>query len=536
MFYETGLSYKNLNTRSDYFNEFLPIAKEIESLSKGGHALTPADYVLFRDNEPPNAMKKRIEKFAPENYFGAAIRLQRVHQKSGELEVKEESLPGDISIWEDFFTRVDKKNNSLKDFVIDVFSKALVTKMSYVQVELDYLLDTDTNLAIAEEILKERRPYYFHVPLQCIMSEEFDGNNLLWVKYKRIDVNDTPFTGTIYNMTFVLADDQHITYWTFENIKYDDEFNITQIWDQSLNYGKGGYRKIKPEEDFAIPLSIDHGRKACPVLKYEMDDSLWMSDQVYLAQKIIYGLSMNMIHTASFAGFIQKWIRPYIAGNDTRVSKESGGASYIPLPKEALSEIIKKYAESLGDESVIMADFFTFEEVKGDAVIMIQNLIDRLKNYIFTTILFNNARFESTKVDTQSGTAKEIDFHVQNLALKDHGSNIIEFTKNLLSHTARAMGHTDRVLLSTINVTGMNRFDVRPVQQILDVIERLFKIPTAVIPPDLLIEAMNQLSRLIIENTTYEYKNQLNTVIIDKINTYLDQTVIKDNSKFASVE
>ncbi|AND75489.1 hypothetical protein [Nostoc phage N1] len=519
MLYTETLNYKQLSIISDDFKAALPIFKDIQTVAKGGSELDPTDYLLIRDDESPGITKKRVEKFAPENYLGAAIRLQRILQKSGVIEIKPETLPGDIKIWEEFFNKVDKRNSSLKDFVIDVFTEALINKHCYVQIELSKLdFDTVTE-AEAEGILNNRKPYYFKIPLQSIMSEKSDGDTIEWIKYKRIDKIENPFDKTKYNMTYVLLDDTHITTWTFYNVIITDSGEVSKIWDQSLSYGQGGYRPIDKDKDKAKPVSFAHNRGKAPVVRYTVDDSLYMSDQVYLAQKMIYGLSMNLFHTAANAGFIQKWIRPYIAGNDTRISKESGGASYIPLPKEALNEIVKKYAESLGDESVIMADFFTFEELAGTSVEMQIGLIDRLAKYIFTSILFNNSRFEQVNSDNQSGAAKEIDFYVQNLALKDHGSAIVEFTRSLLNHTARAFGHTNHI--DSIVVSGMDRYDVRPLENVLSVIERLFKLPTKAVTKDLLVESMTQLSRLIIENTTFEYKNDLNNAIIDSIDKYL---------------
>ncbi|XAI95755.1 hypothetical protein [Dolichospermum phage Dfl-JY23] len=526
MLYSNSLNYKQLSSVSDDLKNYLPIAKQIAVIAQGGHELDPHDYLLIRDEESPGVTKKRVEKFAPENYLGAAVRLQRILQKSGVLEIKSESLPGDIAVWESFFNRVDKRNSSLKDFVIDVFTEALINKYCYVQIELSRLdFDTVTQ-AEAEGILATRKPYYFKIPLQSIMVEKCDGDTIEWIKYKRLDKIDNPFDKTIYNMTYVLLDEQHITTWTFYDIILNDSGEISKIWDQSLDYGKGGYRYIDKDKDKADPVSFSHNRGSCPVVRYRMDESLYMADQVYLAQKMIYGLSMNLFHTAANAGFVQKWIRPYIAGNDTRISKESGGASYIPLPKEALNEIIKKYAESLGDESVIMADFFTFEELAGTSVEMQIGLIERLRNYIFTAILFNNAKFEQSTSDTQSGAAKEIDFYVQNLALKDHGSGIVEFTRSLLIHTAKAFGYDSG---DSIVVSGMDRYDVRPIEQVLTLIERLFKLPQQAIPKDLLIESMSQLSRLIIENTTFEYKNELNNAIINNIEQYLESVKKQSN-------
>ncbi|QLF85078.1 hypothetical protein [Nostoc phage YongM] len=526
MLYTDSLNFSQLSVVSDELKEYLPIAKDISTVAKGGHELDPHEYLLIRDDESPGVTKKRVEKFAPENYLGAAIRLQRILQKSGVLEIKSESLPGELTVWENFFNKVDKRNSSLKDFVIDVFTEALINKYCYVQIELSKLdFDTVTE-AEAESILSTRKPYYFKIPLQSIMVEKCDGDKIEWIKYKRVDKIDNPFDKTKYNMTYVLIDDEHITTWTYYDVILNDSGDISKIWDQTLEYGKGSYRYIDKDKDKADPVSFKHNRGSCPVVRYRMDDSLYMADQVYLAQKMIYGLSMNLFHTASNAGFIQKWIRPYIAGNDTRISKESGGASYIPLPKEALAEIIKKYAESLGDESVIMADFFTFEELAGTSVEMQIGLIDRLRNYIFTAILFNNAKFEQTTSDTQSGAAKEIDFYVQNLALKDHGSGIVEFTRSLLAETAKAFGYDSG---GEIVVSGMDRYDVRPIENVLALMERLFKLPQSAIPKELLIESMSQLTRLIIENTTFEYKNTLNDVIIDSIDTYL-QSVKKQSN------
>ncbi|QVQ57009.1 portal protein [Anabaena phage Elbi] len=526
MLYNQPLNYQSLSSVSDDLKNYLPIAKDISIVAHGGSELDPTDYLLIRDDESPKITKKRVEKFAPENYLGAAIRLQRVLQKSGVLEIKSESLPGDLTRWETFFNRVDKRNSSLKDFVIDVFTEALVNKFCYIQIELNKLDHVSVTEAEAETILNNRQPYYFKIPLQSIMVEKCDGDSIEWIKYRRLDKIDDPFGKTIYNMSYVLIDNEHITTWTYYDVIVNDSGGISKIWDQSLNFGKGNYRYINKEKDKAEPQSIPHNRGACPVVRYRMDDYLYMADQVYLAQKMIYGLSMNLFHTAANAGFIQKWIRPYIAGNDTKISKESGGASYIPLPKEALNEIVKKYAESLGDESVIMADFFTFEELAGTSVEMQIGLIERLRNYIFMSILFNNSKFEKTNNDNQSGAAKEIDFYVQNLALKDHGSGIVEFTRSLLNHTAKAFGYDS----GDIIVSGMDRYDVRPLEGVLTIIERLFKLPQKAIPKDLLIESMSQLTRLIIENTTFEYKNTLNDAIIDSIDNYLESL---DNQSLA---
>jgi len=525
MEYTEEAKYSQLNSESDFYKEFLPIVAEIETLANGGRFLNPNDYLLMRDGEDSDITKKRLEKFCPENYLGAAIRIQRVNQKSGQLEVRSQSLPTDEIIdqdkWQKFLYSVDKKHSNVKDFVLDVFENALINKYVFVQIELRELSD-ELNVAQIETI--DTLPYYFVIPIQCVMAESSEGREVKWLKYKRMVTVEDPLEGTSYNFQYILVDDKHITIWQYDDVTIRDG-SIHQIWDQKLNNGKGSYRNIR-KTDLAIPKSIEHKRGKCPIVKYEMDDSLYMAHQVKDAQRIIYGLGMNLLHTAANSGFVQKWGKPILATGNA-----PNGLSYIPIPKDALAEIVKQYAESMGDESIMMMEHFTFEELKGDSIKMQREIIDSLKQYIFTTILFNNAQFQQGNNSRQSGAAKEIDFHIQNLALKDHGSTIIEFTQDLLTHTAYAFGLSGDF---HIEVSGMDRFDIRPIREALNLASEIFALPDGSVPNEVYVEVMTQLSSIIVENNTQQFKANLSESIKDRIESFSqanEQRLIKELSE-----
>jgi hypothetical protein len=322
-------------------------------------------------------------------------------------------------------------------------------------------------------------------------------------------------------MQYIVLDDEHITVWEFKDIKVDDSGCVSKIWDQSLNMGEGMYRNIDKEKDIASPVSIAHGRGKCPIVRYEISDSLYMTDQVADAQRLIYGLMMNLIHTARNSGFVQKWGEPY--GLGISGSREAGGVSFMPMPQQAVNAALSEISKLMGDESFLFMNKFAFEEIQGTSVDTLMKIIDSLKMYIFTSILFNDSQFEKGDgaVDPQSGRSKEIDFYIQNQALKKHGSTLIEFATKLLQGISRAFGITQRKQLRSISVSGMDKFDILPLDISLGLVERLFKLPKEALPSELLSEAMIQLSRLILTNDTYEYKNQLDDAILKKVDEYL---------------
>lgn len=523
--YIESLNYNQLQSKSDYFNQSLPELKEIQTLAKGGRKLKAEDYLLIRDYEKEEITAKRKENFAPLNYLGAAVRLQKVNQNSGSLDVDNSSLPGDTNFWKGLLSKF-----KFKDFILDVFEEALITQVCYVQIE-NQLLDLnipveELNKAQEEELKKQNEnlfyPYAFMIPIQSIMGEKIIDNEIKWIKYKRIIVLDSPFSKTKYNMQYILIDDTHTTIWEYEDITLDGDGNIKLIWDQRINNGKGAYRKIDKLKDLAKPLSIEHGRDRCPVIRYKITDSLYMADQVKDAQRLIYGLVMNGIHTVRNAGFVQKWGQPYNGGIAS--SRDSGGVSFMPLPKEALANMAQQTADMLGDESFLYLQHLSFEEIQGTSVEVNLKIVDFLRKYIFTSILFNDSQFEKTgdKIDSQSGRSKEIDFHIQNLALKKHGSTLIDFSVQLLQQFCFAIGfNNDSGQLDKINVSGMDKFDILPLETALELVERLFALPKEGIPEEILSESLIQLSRLMVQNDADEYKTTLDNAIIKKVKDYV---------------
>jgi hypothetical protein len=523
VFYTEKLSYKELQVKSDSFQANLPELEEIQTLSKGGRKLKPEEYLLIRDYEKKDITQKRKENFSPLNYLGAAIRLQKVNQNSGSLEIDKSSLPGDSEFWRGFLDKF-----KFKDFILDVFEEALITQKCYVQIENPVINlnipSENLNLAQLEELKRDNKqafyPYAFIIPIQSIMSQKVVDGEIQWIKYRKLVSIDNPFKKTTYNLEYILLDKEHTSIWTFENVLVDHCGDIKQIWDSKINQGRGGYRMINKEKDFASVQSQPHGRIKCPVIYYSVTDSLYMADQVKDAQRLIYGLMMNCIHTVRNAGFVQKWGQPYVGGVSS--SRDSGGVSYMPLPKQALDEMVKQTAEMLGDESFLYLQHLSFEEITGSSVDVVLGIIEFLRKYIFTSILFNDSQFEKStanKVDSQSGRSKEIDFHIQNLALKKHGSTLIDFSRILLQHFCYAIGLESQT--PDINVSGMDKFDILPLEMSLELVERLFALPKEAIPEEILSEALIQLSRLMISNDSDEYKALLDSAIINKVKDYV---------------
>lgn len=258
---------------------------------------------------------------------------------------------------------------------------------------------------------------------------------------------------------------------------------------------------------------------SCPVVKFELPDSLWMANQVYKAQKLIYGLHMNLLHTAANAGYVQKWGKPFNPNSGV-----SGGTSTAPISNQAASQIAKNLAQNVGDESLLFMESFNFSEITGDSLTAQQAIIDDLKNYIFTSISLNQATQDPNEQAEISGRAKERDLHLQNVALLDHGSEIISFAKRLLENIALALGQSE-LDSKRVKVTGMTKFTIKPLSDSIETVERLMRLPKDAVAEELTTEAMNQLATTLLSNHTLEQKSVIQQAVADKLKLFYSATV-----------
>jgi len=509
------MQYEKLISTSDHLIEFHPVAKEIEKLAEGGFRCNPKDYLLIRDSESPDITKKRLEKFAPLNAMGAALKYLRVCQDSGNIEISSESLPGDSEIWQKFLNDVDGSGKDLKSFVIDCFEQCSKTKYCFVKIDLPYLEIPESLSLYQYENLPKNKPYLSAIAIEDILSYSASLDGIDWIKYKNLERVDSPFEKSIYNLHFLIIDDEKIEIFTYSDVIPDPSGKLEKYKiAETLPGGKKRYKNIDKSSQPSLIESFPHNRGKCPVVKMELPDILWQANQVYKSQAVVYGLYMNLLHTAANAGFVQKWGKPYLQGND-----KSGGMQNIPVPKEALREIVQRYAEKMGDESILMMESFNFEELKGSSIEVQERIVDRIVNYIFNTIIYKQ-NILTGKTTIESGLSKEFDRESQTLSLKANGTQIINFTRVLLRHVARALGISDDSELEAIAVTGQDKFYLAPVGQSIETIERLHDLGNSIIPKSLIKESLSQLASSLVENATQSEKAQIESEIAEIIERY----------------
>jgi hypothetical protein len=512
------LNYKNLNTKSDFLKYFQPIADEIEKLANGGIKLKAEDYLLVRDHEKADIKKARVKKFAPKNVLGAALKYLRIFQESGAIQFDVDNLPGDSAYWETFISSVDGTDKTLKEFVIDIFETATKVKYAFVKVDLPYTdLPEQISLYDAETTLKNVIPFLTEISIADVLSYSCDiGDNLDWIKYRHIEAIEDPLQGTIYNYDILIVDKETIQRFTFPNVQLKEDGTVNKIFDPSINRGNGGYRQIKPTDEPIMHPVIRHNRNACPILKFELPDSLWQANQVYKTQAVIHGLGMNMLHTLANAGFIQKWGEPYL------LDRSNFDGTMMPTPPNILAEKLnvsqknEQTVKSLGDESVILMNKFSFEEITGSSIEIQDKILKDMCDYIFNTIIYKQNILNKT-VNIQTGTAKEFDREAQTLALKANGKKIIALTQQILKQVARCQLNISDKEINSISVTGMSEFNLKPVDSALDTVTKLHALKPD-IPGSLWELALIQLAVALTENDSQAFKQDILADITTKTN------------------
>lgn len=509
--------YKQLASKSNFLKLFHPVADEIDKLADGGFKLDPTDYLLIRDDEDAKITKKRSQKFAPKNALGAALKYLRICQESGTVNIDIDKLPGDRDIWSKFLNNCTGSEKTIKEFAIDIFETATKVKYAFVKVDLPYIeVPEDAYLneesAIAYQINRDRAPYLSAIPIQDVLSWEEESGGLAWIKYRWIECLESPLSETIYNYHFFIIDNDSINEFVYENVQVDSDRQITKIWDGSKNRGKGTYRKIENDEMPSRDRAFPHNRGRCPVIKFELPDSLWQANQVYMAQRVMHGMTMNMLHTTANAGFIQKWGKPYLASG----GGNQGSVSFSPVPQEVLTEVVQKYAKHMGDESIMMMDSFNFEEVRGDSIDVQSRQIDDMATFIFNTIIYKQSILDASVKAGSSGLSKEFDRESQVLALKANGSKIIGLIQSILKHVARCFPSYSEDAIAGISVEGMNQFNLRPVSATLEVVERLLSLPSDRVPTEVVGESLKQFAIALLENASQEDKQRVIDAIANR--------------------
>lgn len=513
MLYTNPQKLEALETSHPHFESNKDYLHQITEMCEGGVSVAKNlnDYLLVRDDEPSEIKRKRAEKFITRNHLGSAIRLQRTKLSTGSLNVDQDSLPGDKKRWQDFLPNVDKKGKHLKDFLLDAIEQALQTQYVFCLIDKPVVqIPTGVNQAQLDNYLKankldEKSPHLILLnPLQVIHYDESD-EGVNWIKFKQLIPIAQPLGETLYNLVYVLVDNQHYTTFTFENVKLNENGVITQIWDRV----KQQYRSFDKDKDLAAPKSIAHNRGATPITKLEIPNSLYTASQAYLAQKVIYGLDANLLHTTVNSGFIQKWGQPFLISNGTSLA--------APVP-EYLQKAMKEFQTNMGDESFLAAEQFSFAELKGDSIAIQQEVIKSLEKYIYSVISMGIASAEPQTLE-QSGVSKQMDHYLANQTLVNLGAILTQFAGQVLKQVGRALGIKDESALSLIKVEGLDDFDLDSISSKLEIVERMAKLPGApsiIVPAALFEDAVTDLASVMTRSSddllTKKVKEQMEII------------------------
>jgi hypothetical protein len=176
--------------------------------------------------------------------------------------------------------------------------------------------------------------------------------------------------------------------------------------------------------------------------------------------------------------------------------------------KTRVGELNHIYLRQLGDEAIMFMDEFSFEEIQGSSIKIQDDIIQKMCDYVFNTIIYKQNILDNTS-KVMTGTAKEFDREAQVLALKANGRKIIGLAQQILKQVALCFpGVTEADTLS-ISVEGMNEFNLRPVSTALEIVERLCQLPSDKLPSELLKKSLEHLAIAMTENDNQEEKQAI---------------------------
>lgn len=515
---------EELETVHPEYEEYIDTLLLIENLVAGGHETNKKkrNYLLIRDDEDPKITAKREEKFFTRNHLASAIRLQRTKLGTGKLDYPEK-LPGSMDVWNDFFSNADGQGTDFKEVLLEAFEQALTYRRVFAIVDIPPSEEQPSN-ARQQELIEQARiakgdtslPYIILLPTSNVINWHEDAKGISWLKYKIVSCNTQPVGPAITSVMWIIVDREHITIYGLDDVQLNEEGEVIRI-----KQGEAYRAFLQAEDRIPVLYREAHNRGTIPVEKIELPPSMWTVNQCYLAQKMLYSLDCNLLHSTVNAGFIQKWLEPYF----------QQGTSAIQLPPDVTKKLMEEVQKVQGDESTLAVKSFNFAEVEGKSIGTQLTVIEEISKYIYSTISLNIASV-SREVLEQSGRSKQLDMYLQEITLSNYGVLLVKFGESVLRHVARALGISSNEELTQITLKGLDDFTVEGVEEALERLELASKVTQITLPP----LVVKMLVRDLLSTASRNSSNEERDLATKQLDSYYSSLEVNSQNSITTTE
>lgn len=483
MSYPQSLSLSYLESQHESYKDWLSTWIKIHHLVEGGHLLekNKEAYLPKRAGEEDSIYQTRISKFTYYNLLGSAIQQQSSKLAAGSYSISNV----ESNFWNSFRENIDLRGRSERDLIGRLFRTALQFGSCYIQVDKPKVAVRPINKLQEREL--GIRPYLvLYTPMDVIDWEEANGS-LSMVKIRQVSTyRASIFATPVPKVTWTIITPEYVLKYA-ALVTLSKDGRILEILDAN---GKG--TPVTEETAIAIETGILHGMGAMPIRKFELPSDLYVGNQAYLKAFEHLNLDNIKYDSASLATYIQRVYKPY------RTPDAQLDQTYT---EESSEEQILS-----GNPYILRAESFSFEEMSGSALTVLENILEKLENQVRDLVALGGLSADKRAIE-QSGVSKKLDMALQELVLRAYGALIIDFYQDVLQLVAKAAGMTEE-----ISVTGFDHFELDSLDDLLSIAAQIQSLER-LLPPTARKLFSRQLSSQLIKSASAEEQQQMNEEI-----------------------
>ena len=414
----------------------------IDDLCVGGHQIEAKkrQYLKKRPGEDPKLYEIRLDRFTYTNVLGQAISQQVSKLKSGSLSVN--AVDYDEAFWQQFREDTNRDGRDEDTLLSEVLRCGLKFQQVYLQVDKPAIAVQPQNKAQEEAL--GIRPYVLLYDARHAINYGPE-----WVKFRQFNVVSDPLAVPVHQATWKFVTDEAIAvYQAF--VRFNAEGKIVAILDDQGNEKES----VDPEKTL-IKRSrlVLHGLGRMPVVRCDIPDDLWATNQCYLKALEHLNLENSRYDTSMMSGYVQRTYEPF------RQPDNDLGETFV----DAEDEI------DTGNAFIVKGSF-GFSEATGSAVKTVSEHLQELRSDIRDIIGLGGNASATREAVQQSGTSKKMDFVIQEMILRSYGSILTATYQDLLQMVGAMAGH-DRGRLDEISCSGFDSFDVDSLDSAIEVSE-----------------------------------------------------------------
>jgi hypothetical protein len=460
--------------------------QKIDLLTKGGHQLRdnlPLFLEQRLDEEPP-VYENRLRKFSYSNVFGGALAQLAAKFSNGAVHLANATPP---EFWEAFRENNDGQGRTESQLLARLFGELIPYRRVFAHIDLP-VANEEIRSAADEERLGIVPRIIIYNALQVMSWHEVEGV-LKWIKTFHLSENRaSAIAAPITQATWTFIDDEYV-------VRYRANVRVVKGKIVALLDDKGEDRELAGAESFIYMdgEAIAHGFGRLPVVKIELNDSLWAGNQAYPKAEEMLRLECHRSHYLT-STYPQRTYKP------------------IQKPADSLDETYVD-AEELppptGLQYVLPLETFAWNEPTGQILDKVAVAIAEAAKDI-RSILAVGGAYIAEGVSEASGVSKAMDFETEDSRLIALGHVVTDGLQDIYQLVAIAKGIPT---WADISVSGLDDFGRQRLSTLLDMLKVLLEVDLPrlepILTPTIYLIVREKVMNLIVGNLTPEQKAQV---------------------------